>query len=149
MRPVTPSPHRPLKSRLHAGVTLIDRYVRAYLPDLTAIDATMVAALQHWATVSTSALSEHLSDDTVLQCGSLRRDPDGSWWWCEHFLGRDNDPAPALAEFESSARTVRLLLGEALQRAAEALDRADDGAAARAARHVRQRYDHWTRTGVW
>ncbi|MBL4890170.1 MAG: hypothetical protein JKX97_09150, partial [Candidatus Lindowbacteria bacterium] len=135
--------HQHLKDRLQAGVNLVDHYLQAHVAEFIAIDESMVAALQHWVTVSASTVAHDTTSNNVVQCGPLRRDPDGSWWWLEHLLGHDDDPSPALTRVESSVRIVTLALGDALEVATEALDQAGDRLGFRTARRALHRYDHW------
>lgn len=138
-----------LRERLQAGVILVDHYLRGHVADLADLDTAMVANLRQWVTASASVLTRHTTNGGTVQCGPLRRDDDGSWWWLDHLLGHDDDPSPALERLESSVRIVALALGDALETATQAIDAASNRTSFQIARRALGRLDHWKRSGVW
>ncbi|MBL4688213.1 MAG: hypothetical protein JKY37_26740 [Nannocystaceae bacterium] len=139
-----------LKDRLQSGIVLLERYLKIHGAELIALDDSMVATPRHWVATSGEAVSRHATRiDHVVQCGPLRRDTDGSWWWQDHLLGYDGLPSPSLDRVESSGSVVALALGDALEVTTELLDHTRHQRELQAARRVLYRCDHWKRSGTW
>lgn len=138
----TPQPGR-LLDQLQIGTMLVDELLTVHRRAIDVLDRELARRLRRWAA---SVVSEHAP--VPMQCGGLRRDPDGTWWWGTCYLGRDHDPE-SLLDLGNELGTIVAVLGQALEAAAERLDKLRDHEGSSAAHRVLRRLRHWRETGVW
>ncbi|MBL4684278.1 MAG: hypothetical protein JKY37_06795 [Nannocystaceae bacterium] len=136
-----------LQTQLQAGVILVRCLFSASHQALTHLDPVLIEDLRRWV-VGTVSIIPNTDGAALLQCGQLRRESNGTWWWGEHLLGRDGDPLTSI-DMGSDTGVMAIILGDALEAAANRLLDAGDDGGFRAVRRVLVRYQHWQSTGTW